>query len=160
MVFFINSDFIFWNFFFSCYFKSVFVGKKLKNHLPADLISDFSENTTLEYVLFYLIIRKTISQEFSPILLFRIPYPVTTNPTMYMMNKIPYVWKLKISSSFSALVTKKQFFNTCGYSVSKTSRWSSGTWAWANKMNHESFEFDWGSSRDLSWHQALCRQCL
>jgi hypothetical protein len=109
---------------FPVIFRFIFVETKLKNRLAADLISDFSENRTLDYVLFYQIIRKTISQESSPNLLFHIHYPVTTNPIMYMINKIPYVWRLKISSSCWAQVTKKQLFNTCGYSKSKTSGWS------------------------------------
>ena len=34
-------------------FLVYFCGKKLKNHLTEELISDFSENSTLDFVLFY-----------------------------------------------------------------------------------------------------------
>ena len=38
---------------FPVLFYSIIVETKLKNHPPADLISDFSENSTLEFVIFY-----------------------------------------------------------------------------------------------------------
>ena len=61
-----NSDFILGNFRFSVLFKSFFVETKLKNHLAADIISDFSENTTLDFVLFYQKIINTASGEAAP----------------------------------------------------------------------------------------------
>ena len=39
---------------------------KLKNHLAADIISDFSENTTLDFVLFYQKIINTAAGEAAP----------------------------------------------------------------------------------------------
>jgi len=70
----------------------------LKNLLPTEFISDFSENTTLDFVLYYQKITITIFPEFSPTLLFRTKYPLIPNPIMYMMNQISHVWRLKIPS--------------------------------------------------------------
>jgi len=42
------------------------VETKLKNHLAADLNSDFSENTTLAFVLFYHKIINTAAGEAAP----------------------------------------------------------------------------------------------
>jgi len=52
-------------------FMSIFE-EKMKNHLGADLISDFIENTTLVSMLFYQKIKNIISPQFFPIILFPI----------------------------------------------------------------------------------------
>ena len=70
------------------------------------------------YMLFYQKIINTLSPEFSSKLLFHIEYPLPPNPTMYMINKISYIWRLKISSSCWAPVTKSPSFNTYGNSES------------------------------------------
>jgi len=91
MSFFINSDFMLRNFSISSSSSVFFCGTKLKNHLPTELISDFIENTTLDFVLYYQKITITIFPEFSPILLFRIEYPLSPNPIMYTMNQISHL---------------------------------------------------------------------
>jgi len=63
----------------------------VKNLLTADWISDFSENTTLYFVIFYQKIINTIFSEFSFNLLFHFEYPLTPNPTIYMINEISYI---------------------------------------------------------------------
>jgi len=88
----------------------------VKNLLTADWISDFSENTTLYFVIFYQKIISTISPEFSFNLLFHIEYPLTTNPTIYVINEISYIWRPKISFSYWAPVTNSPSFNTYGNS--------------------------------------------
>jgi hypothetical protein len=42
------------------------VERKLEKYLPAELISDFSEKPTLDFVLFYQKVINTISPEYSP----------------------------------------------------------------------------------------------
>ena len=132
MSFFINSDFMLRNFRFSSSSSVLFCGTKLKNHLPTEVISDFSETTNLDFVLYYQKITITILPEFSPILLFRTEYPLSPNPIMYSMNQISYLWRLNISFSCWAPVTKSLSFNTL-----KLSWWRSGIWAWAYRKDHE-----------------------
>jgi len=82
---------LYWKIFaFPVLFESVF-GNKIEKFLTAELISDFSENTTFDFVLFYQKLINTISPEFSPTLLFCIEYPLTPNPIMHMMNEISYL---------------------------------------------------------------------
>jgi hypothetical protein len=76
---------------FPLLFQSVFVDTKFKKHFPADLVSNFSENSNLVFVLFYQEIINTISPEFSRTLLFRFEYPISPNPIMCMMTKISYI---------------------------------------------------------------------
>ena len=99
---------------------------------------------------------KCNTPEFSPFLLFRNEYPVTPNPIMCMMNEISYVRRLKISSSCPSSRDK----HTCGNSECKTSYWSWWTSAWAYRKDQEVSEFDWRSSSDISWHQAVCGHLL
>ena len=68
----------------------MFVEPNLKNHLPANFITDCSENSTMDFVLFYQKIINIISAKDSPILLFRIGYSVTPNPIVHMTNVISY----------------------------------------------------------------------
>jgi hypothetical protein len=61
------------------------VERKLENQ-PAVLILDLSENTNLDFVLFYKETINKIFVEISPILLILIEFPVTRKPIMCMMN--------------------------------------------------------------------------
>ena len=158
---FINSDFMLGNICFSCSSSLFFLWKQnLKIIYLQELTSDFSVNTTLDFVLFYKKIINTLSPEFSPNLLFHIEYPLTTNPIMYMINEISHLWRLKISSSCWAPVTKSLSFNGCGNLESKLYWWRPGTWASAYRKDHEGFEIERGYSNDCIWHQALHRHWL
>ena len=141
-------------------FSSYFFGKKLKNHLPADLISDFSENTTLDFELFYYEIINTITPEFSPILLFHIDYPVTPNWIMYITNEISYVWRMKIFSICWATVTKNPSFNILRKFGIQSFLLKLRNLCLNFIKDHEGFEFEWGPSSDWSWRQSVCRQWL
>jgi len=105
----------------------------------------------LDFVLYYQKITTTIFPEFSPVLLFRIEYPLIPNPIMYMMNQISHLWRLKIPSRCWLPVTKCLSFNSCWNLDSKLYWWRSGNWAWAYRKDHESFEIERGSSNDWSW---------
>ena len=85
-----NNDLKLRNICFSYSFQSIFLEPNLKNRLPANFISDCSENATMEFVLFCQKIINIVSAKFSPILLLRIGYSVTPNPIVYMTNDISY----------------------------------------------------------------------
>ena len=87
---FIKSDFNLGIFLFSS-FLSFFVETEVKSHLNADFISGFIENSYLNFVLFYQKIINKKFPEFSSLSLYRIEYPVTPNPIMYMINEISYL---------------------------------------------------------------------
>ena len=104
-----NSDFKLGIFCFSYSISIYFCGNKIKkNHLTSDVVSDFSENSTLNFLLFYQKIINTISPDFFCILLFLMEHPLTSNVTMYMINEISYIWRSKISASCWSPVTRSQ----------------------------------------------------
>ena len=145
---------IIWEFYDFLSFSGYWFWKKIEIPFTCRIYFRFLQKQTLYFVLFYQKIINSTSSNSTRILLLRIKYRLPPNPPMYMMNKISYLWRLKISSSSSTFMTSDPFWN----SESKTPWWKWGTSAWAYREDRECFEIDCGSSSDWSWQQSVCRQ--
>ena len=112
LIIFINSKHMLGCLCFFCSFSVYFCGNEIGKSINCRLGFIFQRKHIFGFVLFYQKIINTISTEFSPALSYRIKYPVTPNPIMFMKNVILYTWRLKISSSCWAPVTMSTSFNT------------------------------------------------
>ena len=90
-------------------FSGYWLWKKIEISLTYRIYFRFQHKRSIYFGLFYQKIMNNTSSDCIRILLFRIKYRLPPNPPTYMMNKISYLWRLKISSSSSTFMKRGKF---------------------------------------------------